>query len=154
MSEYMTIKNPLIVILTIELWCDDIYNKDNLNFSFRVIFRNLDNLKTDERQHPILWGEGNFLYAFFGYKTGAFLDSIERLNIKSPKGKWEIVPTVKKVADIGMIGAGLVKINKNELLFFGGRNSKEDKRTTVSFNFTNNTFTPVIEMLLEELNKT
>jgi len=116
----------------------------------------LDNLNSEERQSPILYAEGNYLYAFFGYAAGKYLDSVERLNlntISTKKGsKWEIVPTIKKVTDLGMIGAGIVRStsSKDEILFFGGRNGKEDKRTTISFNFKTNTFSPVIDLLLED----
>ncbi len=104
----------------------------------------------DERQHPMLLGQGNYLYAFFGYRTGSYLETVERLNTKAPKAKWEVIPTVKTLSNLGMIGAGIVRISSDEILFLGGRNSQEDKRTTVSFKFSNNTFTPVLDLLLDD----
>jgi len=123
----------------------------------------LSKLNSEERQRPILYANstnsGNtFLYAFFGYKVGKYLDSIERINLNSPKSlnsnaKWEIIPTIRNVFDVEsmyMIGAGIVPVGKDEIILFGGKTKDITKKTAIRYNFSIYTLSDVTGFELEE----
>jgi len=113
-------------------------------------WENLNDLNEEERQRPILYSYGNYLYAFFGYKIGSYLDTIERLNVRTSKGKWELLPFIKNIDDLAMIGAGIISKSKDEIILLGGRNGKGDKTTALSFNLKTNTFSKVDDLELED----
>ncbi len=112
----------------------------------------MKNMGVEERQHPILYVNGNYLYAFFGYKIGTFLETVERVNIKNVKSKWEPISLVKPVEnlDLGMIGAGLVKKDTDIVIFFGGKTAKEEKRTALLLDFGNHAISQIDNMMLED----
>lgn len=102
------------------------------------------NLISDERQNSALHSTGNYIYAFFGYKVGFYLDTIERLNIKSTKGKWESV-AFKNPEKLQLRGIffGIITVSEKEIFIFGGKYGNEVKEQMVRFDFTDNTFTLV-----------
>lgn len=94
-----------------------------------------------ERQYPNLHVYHNFLYAFGGYckKTGC-MNTIEKINLRNPKAKWEIVAYQNPDnIDLSLYGSGLIEIN-NILFFFGGKNNKGIVAKVFNFHFTDNLF--------------
>jgi len=99
----------------------------------------LPSLKSDERQKPILYLYGQWLYAFFGYRKGAYLDSIERFNIKSAKGKWEnVMYSNPEKISCGMTGAACIQTDNNSIFMLGGKDSSSIKSSALSFDFESN----------------
>lgn len=102
-------------------------------------------LLSDERQTPILHVNENFLYAFFGYKLGKYLDNIERINLKINK-KWEVLPFKNNEnLDLKVVFSGLVPSStKNEIYFFGGKSHNGEKEVIRKdgflFNFDDKSF--------------
>lgn len=105
-----------------------------------------------ERSKPILYHYNGFLYAFFGYYKGEYVKTIERLNIKSVKSKWEIVafnnPDILQLARIG--SACIPDEDDKAILLLGGKNGSSAVKDIVKFSFVTNTFT-LSEVALEEL---
>lgn len=100
----------------------------------------LANLNSEERQTPILYIQGMWLYAFFGYKQGEYLETIERLNIKSQKSKWEnILYLNPENINMGFIGAGIIR-RDDTIILLGGKDKNGDKTSVTQYSFTNNTF--------------
>jgi hypothetical protein len=100
----------------------------------------LSNLNYDEKQRPILYVYNNFLYAFFGYKNGSYVDTIERINTKNSKAKWEIIPYKNpEKLDLKLIGCGILPENDTCVIFLGGK-AKEARRNAFKFDFSCNTF--------------
>ena len=64
----------------------EIYNFNALKFE------HMSPLIFEERQWPMLIVYNHFLYAFLGLASGGYMKSIERINIRNPKAKWELVP--------------------------------------------------------------
>jgi len=110
----------------------------------------LGSMKAEERQKPILYITGMWLYAFFGYQAGNYVDSIERLNIKTAKGKWESVPFTNNSKErLGMIGSAIIEKSEDEIYLLGGKNNAGVRRDVFSFNFTTAAFT-LCEFKMEE----
>ena len=111
--------------------------KFNLNTQ---VWEKMPSLSQGERMHPILYVNNNDLYAFFGHSKEGYLDTVERLNLKSPNAKWEIVG-YKNTDDLNLkiYGSGIVGMN-DQVFFFGGKTEKEIMSSVFSFMFTNNTF--------------
>jgi hypothetical protein len=110
----------------------------------------LSNLSINERQNSILFVHNNYLYSFFGYSIGSYLDSVEKLKLSNQKAKWEIVPykNLDKI-DLKLIGCGVVKFDDHSIIFLGGRNSNEQRHQAFKFDFSTSTFT-ITEVVLEE----
>jgi hypothetical protein len=106
----------------------------------------LTNMNIDERQRPILYVWNGFLYAFFGMKSGNYIDTVERLNTKNQKSKWEIVSfkNAERI-DLKMIGCGIISASEKEIYFFGGKGKDGNKSDAFKFDFSTNTFsnTPI-----------
>jgi hypothetical protein len=103
----------------------------------------LANLNYDEKLNPILYIHNNiYLYSFFGYQLGNYLDSVEKLKINNPKAKWEIVPykNAQKI-NLKIIGCGIVSHeNDNHIYFIGGQGKTEQRKKGFSFEFNSSTF--------------
>lgn len=109
----------------------------------------LSNLISPERQKPILYVHNNFLYAFFGYSKGQYLNSVERVNLKNPKCKWENVPyNNEENIELGRIGAAIIANEDGTIYFIGGKNNSIHS-TIIKFDFTSNSFS-LCEFTLEE----
>lgn len=109
----------------------------------------LAKLISDERQNPTLYIQGMWLYAFFGYNQGGYVDSIERLNIKSQKSKWEkVMYTNPDKINVGFVGAGIIP-RDDTIILLGGQDSSGPKTSVTQFNFTSNTLS-TCEFNLEE----
>ena len=109
----------------------------------------MPNLKAEERQRPILFLNGNWLYAFFGYKKGAFMDTIERFNLKASKSKWESV-MYRNLDKINCSFIGAACISTDEGLFMvGGKDIKSAKSSVIQYDFTSNTITECMFKLEE-----
>jgi len=81
------------------------------------------NLNNNERQTPILHVHNSNLYAFFGYKVGQYLDTIERISLKSNK-KWDVIPFRNPDSvNVKVVFSGIIPSNSNvnEVYFFGGK---------------------------------
>jgi hypothetical protein len=101
----------------------------------------LPNMLTDERQNTTLVVHGNYLYAFFGYKIGSYLDTIERINVKSNRAKWESVPYKNpENLNLKLIQCGVILIGDSKIWLFGGKTKDSIKKDTIEFDLSNNTF--------------
>jgi hypothetical protein len=114
-------------------------------------FVRLSELNSEVRLNPILYVHSNFLYAFFGSNSrGDYLDSIEKLNLKSPKSRWEVVPYKNtKSCDLKMTGSGLVTGEDKSIYFFGGKGKDGLKSSIYKFDFKSYSWEKV-EASLEE----
>jgi len=118
-------------------------------------WRPFPSLISVERQTPILHVYNNYLYSFFGYKVGFYLDTIERVSLKANK-KWEVV-AYKNPQNINLkvVFSGIIPSNlsKSEIYIFGGKshNGKEEiiRNDGFIFNFEDYSFQKT-EFQLEE----
>ena len=105
-----------------------------------IKWESMPDLIEKEVQLPMLYIYKDYLYCFGGINKNGFLNSIERINLRNNRSKWEFVSYLNpENIDIKVIGCGLVE-QKNELLFIGGKKGKNVLKTTFKFNFNNNTF--------------
>lgn len=110
----------------------------------------MPSLLSEERQSPILIVNGNFLYAFFGLTNGEYTDTIERINLKNPRSKWEILPYQKsKEMSLKFIGGAIIEENDREILILGGKSEQGLRKVAIKFNFSNCNFTHT-EISLED----
>lgn len=110
----------------------------------------MPNLRSEERQRPILYINGNWLYAFFGYKKGSFLDTIERFNLKSPKAKWENV-MYKNTENVNCAFIGAACISTEEGIFMiGGKDSTSARSSSIQYDFNLNSISECLFKLEEE----
>lgn len=110
----------------------------------------MPSLISDDRKNSILYVHGNFLYAFFGIVKGEYSDTIERINIKNVRSKWEIVPYQKqKDMNLKFIGGGIIEENDREIYIFGGKSDEGLRKKAIKFNFSNLTFSST-EIVLDE----
>jgi hypothetical protein len=107
----------------------------------------LSNLTLDERQNAILYVYKDQLFAFFGYRAGAYLDTVEKLKLAT-RGKWEIVPFKNpSKLNLKLIGCATVPLpgDNDKIYFFGGKGSSDIKHNAFTFDFANPSFysTPI-----------
>jgi hypothetical protein len=110
----------------------------------------LANLTLDERQNPVLYVFKDQLFAFFGYKVGAYMDSVEKLKLSNVKAKWEVVPFKNpNKLNLKLIGCGTVPVPEctDKIYFFGGRGNNDVKGKAFIFEFTTCSFLPTDIML-------
>jgi len=102
----------------------------------------LSSLISEERQLPVLYVHAGYLYAFFGYRQGAYLDSVEKISLKSNKSKWEIVPfkNPQKI-DLKMTGSGIIPADEKEIYILGGKNKDTVKNDAIKYDFSTFAFT-------------
>jgi hypothetical protein len=99
----------------------------------------LSSLNCEERTHPILYVHNGFLYCFFGYSSGEYLNTVERLNIKSTKSRWEPVPyNNPSNIELGRIGSGIIS-TKDGIHIIAGKN-KEILSSVLFYDFKQNNF--------------
>jgi hypothetical protein len=97
----------------------------------------------------VLYVYNNYLYSFFGYKIGSYVDTIERVNLKSIKAKWEVIPYKNpEKLDLRLIGCGILPEMDTTVIFIGGK-SRDARRDAFRFDFATNTFTKS-DILLEK----
>ena len=103
------------------------------------------NLIVSERQNPLLYIYNNFLYVFGGFsKENGYLSTIERINLRNQKSKWELVPyTNLDNINICLFGCGIIPFGDKSILLIGGKNEKEILNKVVKFNFYNSSFQKV-----------
>ena len=90
----------------------------------------------------MLYVYNDYLYSFGGLNENGIMNSVERINLRDNKSKWEYVNYLNpNNIDNKVIGCGLVG-QKNELLFIEGKKGKNILNTSFKFIFTNNTFYP------------
>ena len=83
-----------------------------------------------ERQRSMLYVDNNFLYCFMGRSQTDFLSTVERLNLDNVNAGWEsiIVDTGKERTNLKFYGAGIIKKNNsNKIYFIGGKKEKRNK---------------------------
>lgn len=110
----------------------------------------LGHLSIEERQNTILFVQNNYLYSFFGYSIGSYLDSVEKLKLTNQKAKWEVVPykNLDKI-NLKLIGCGVVRYDDHSIIFLGGRNNIEQRRQAFKFDFSTSSFT-LTDVVLED----
>lgn len=100
----------------------------------------LPNMLISERQKPMLYIKDSWLYAFFGYDQNGFISSIERINIKSVKSRWEnVLYSNPSKLDLNFYGAGIIN-SGSHIFFLGGKSKDSTLNSILLFNFENNTF--------------
>ena len=117
-------------------------------------FIKLYSMQSKQRFHPILYVHKNFLYAFFGESLSSNETTVERLNLKNVKSKWEYVSIQSVGVDISqmMSCSGILPVGENQILFIGGKRTKSVTKEIVMFDFSNFSFnTWPNEMLNEEM---
>ncbi len=105
-------------------------------------FTKLCPINAPERKFPILYVNNNFLYAFFGMEGNNYIESIERVNLKNPKSKWEMVMYKPQNLDLKMIGCGIVPLTDNQILLCGGKSADKVRKCCLRYDFQSFTFTP------------
>lgn len=109
----------------------------------------LGNMISEERQKPLLHIQNTSLFAFFGFSKGNYLMTIEKLNIRSKSGKWEIVPFKNTDnINVGRICSAVIPCDKDSIYIIGGKNS-EILSDILFFSFAKNTLSQN-EFTLEE----
>ena len=91
----------------------------------------MPDLIAKERQRSMLFVEKNFLYCFMGLSQTGILDSIERINIDNIDAGWETI-IVDPTNDINLkfYGAGIIRMNQaNKIFFIGGKKESKKKET-------------------------
>ena len=79
----------------------------------------------------MLFVEKNFLYCFMGLSQTGILDSIERINIDNIDAGWETI-IIDNANDINLkfYGAGIIRMNQaNKIFFIGGKKESKKKET-------------------------
>ena len=115
-------------------------------------FTKLCPLQVVERKYPILYVHNNFLYAFFGKSKDAYIDSIEKVNLKNQKSKWEYVMYKTSGSDINlkMYGAGILPSGEGQILFCGGKTANGVSQACINYDFANFIFKPWPSARFEE----
>lgn len=99
----------------------------------------MHSLKSEERQRPILHIHQNWLYAFFGYQQGGYLNTIERISLKSTKSKWEqVIFSNPGNINLGMYGAGVMPV-PGGLYLVGGKTKEKTLSSVYQYDFEKNT---------------
>ena len=91
----------------------------------------MPDLIAKERQRSMLFVEKNFLYCFMGLSQTGILDSIERINIDNFDAGWETI-IIDNANDINLkfYGAGIIRMNQaNKIFFIGGKKESKKKET-------------------------
>jgi hypothetical protein len=125
----------------------EIYNFNALKFE------HMSPLIFEERQWPMLIVYNHFLYAFLGLASGGYMKSIERINIRNPKAKWELVPFKNdEELNLEKHGCGLIlKESMRTLFFFGGKNNNEVFTNVFNFSFDDFSFSDCKEQCKEAM---
>ena len=93
------------------------------------------------QQYPILYIYKNYLYSFFGLnELNEPTDIIQRLNLNNPFGKWEDFQYIRNGLNCKFYGAGIIKVNEDEIYFMGGKDEKGIRNNVILFNFINKSF--------------
>ena len=92
----------------------------------------MPDLTVNERQRSMLFVEKNFLYCFMGLTQNGILDSVERINLENIDAGWENI-IVDNYDDINLkfYGAGIIRKNQNNKIYFIGGKKENKKKETV-----------------------
>jgi hypothetical protein len=106
-----------------------------------IKWESMPDLIEKEVQLPMLFIYKDFLYAFGGLNKNNYLSTIERINLRNNRSKWEIVSYLNpENIDNKVIGCGLIESN-NELLFLGGKKENNNLlKNSFKYNLLNNTY--------------
>ena len=100
--------------------------------------------------YPVLYVHNDILYSFFGIDENIRkTDSVQKLNLKNNKAKWQKVIYKKNKCNLCVFGCGIAKINENCVLFLGGMDDNGIRDEAIQFDF-NNLTAKKTEFLLEE----
>lgn len=100
----------------------------------------MQSLRSSERQLATLYIYGTWLYAFMGSKKDGYQDTIERINYRSQKSKWEMVLfSNPEKLNLGIAEMGIISGEEGVIYLLGGKDLKGTRNTILNFNFTNNT---------------
>ena len=106
-----------------------------------IKWESMPDLIEKEVQLPMLFIYKDYLYAFGGLNKNNFLTTIERINLRNNRSKWEIVSYLNpENIDNKIIGCGLIERN-NELIFLGGKKENNNlSKNSFKYNFLKNTY--------------
>ena len=90
------------------------------------------------QQYPILYIYKHYLYSFFGLdEFNEPTDIVQRLNLNNSLGKWEDFQYIRNGINCKFYGAGIIKINEDEIYFMGGKDKIGIRDNVIKFNFVN-----------------
>ena len=106
-----------------------------------IKWESMPDLIEKEVQLPMLFIYKDYLYSFGGLNKNNYLTTIERINLRNNRSKWEIVSYLNpENIDNKVIGCGLIESN-NELIFLGGKKENNNiLKNSFKYNFLNNTY--------------
>jgi hypothetical protein len=98
---------------------------------------------TEERKNPIIVNHHDYLYIMFGVDVnGNYIKTVERINLKIPYSKTEIVEFKnEEKLNLGLIGCGIIRHRPDEILLLGGEyENKTKSKSGIFFNFEDHSF--------------
>ena len=109
------------------------YNSNKCEFYdiAKKTWNDMPDLIAKERQRSMLFIEKNYLYCFMGLSQTGILDSVERINLDKKESGWENI-IVDNTADVNLkfYGAGIIRMNQaNKIFFIGGKKENKKKET-------------------------
>ena len=105
-----------------------------------IKWESMPDLNEKEVQLPMLYIYNNYLYSFGGFNKNNILSTIERINLRNNRGKWEYVSYLNPDnIDNQVYCCGLIE-RDNELLFLGGKKGNSIMKNSFKFNFLTNTY--------------
>ena len=94
-------------------------------------WNDMPDLTSKERQRTMLFIENNYLYCFMGLSQTGILETVERINLEKIETGWESI-IVDNCGDINLkfYGAGIIRMNQtNKIFFIGGKKENKKKET-------------------------
>ena len=94
-------------------------------------WNDMPDLIAKERQRSMLFIENNYLYCFMGLSQTGILDTVERINLEKKESGWENI-IVDNSGDVNLkfYGAGIIRMNQtNKIFFIGGKKENKKKET-------------------------
>ena len=94
-------------------------------------WNDMPDLTAKERQRTMLFIENNYLYCFMGLSQTGILETVERINLEKIETGWESI-IVDNCGDINLkfYGAGIIRMNQtNKIFFIGGKKENKKKET-------------------------
>jgi len=94
-------------------------------------WNDMPDLTAKERQRTMLFIENNYLYCFMGLSQTGILETVERINLEKIESGWESI-IVDNCGDINLkfYGAGIIRMNQtNKIFFIGGKKENKKKET-------------------------
>jgi hypothetical protein len=129
---------------------DILYILGGLNTNTIEVF-DIENFKLESRinegfeevENPILFIKNNWLYSFFGKKSGKNINFVQRVNLKAKNFKWEkfFYKLEDNDLDLNFTNAACIPFGNDEVLFLGGKFENEAlSKNVICFNFETKCF--------------